>query len=252
MTPALACGIAFLTAYLVGSLPFGLLIARFVAGVDIRQQGSGNIGATNVARVLGKKLGLAVLVLDCLKGALPTALLPWALADSSSIRLHLAVLSGAAAILGHMFPCWLKFRGGKGVATALGVALVLAPIATAAAFAVFALCVVLTRIVSLCSVLAACTFCGVELWWLGASAFDGQRWSLAAFSVLAPLLIIIRHRTNLVRLMRGVEPRFEFGGKSKQDPSPPAPSDQEISREQNNPFLGGTGGLPASGPTAIQ
>jgi glycerol-3-phosphate acyltransferase PlsY len=213
-TPA-DCTIAFLVAYLVGSLPFGYLIARYVAGVDIRKSGSGNIGATNVARVLGKKLGIAVLVLDCLKGALPTLLLPQVLADSATLRLHLAVLCGTAAILGHMFPCWLKFRGGKGVATALGVALALAPLSTAFAFVVFVLCVALTRIVSLGSVLAACTFCGVELWQLRPSPFGDETWSLATFSTLVPLLIILRHRSNLARLLRGTEPRFELGGKSK-------------------------------------
>jgi glycerol-3-phosphate acyltransferase PlsY len=215
MSPALALGIDFVAAYLVGSLPFGLLIARYVAGVDIRQSGSGNIGATNVARVLGKGLGLTVLVLDCLKGALPTLVLPWLLADTGVPRLHLAVLAGTAAILGHMFPCWLKFRGGKGVATALGVALALGPIATAVAFALFVLCIALTRIVSLSSMLAACTFCGVELWLLRPTPFNHETWSLAAFSTLAPALIIVRHRANLVRLLRGTEPRFTFGGKDK-------------------------------------
>jgi glycerol-3-phosphate acyltransferase PlsY len=218
ITPA-ACTIALLIAYLVGSLPFGFLIARYVAGVDIRKSGSGNIGATNVARVLGKKLGIAVLVLDCLKGALPTLILPVVLSDSATFRLHLAVLSGAAAILGHMFPCWLKFRGGKGVATALGVALALdpssTPLSTGAALLVFVVCVALTRIVSLGSILAACTFCGVELWQLRPSPFGDETWSLAAFSTLVPLLIILRHRSNLARLLRGTEPRFQFGGKSE-------------------------------------
>jgi acyl phosphate:glycerol-3-phosphate acyltransferase len=213
-TPA-ACAIAFLIAYLVGSLPFGFLIARYVAGVDIRKSGSGNIGATNVARVLGKKLGIAVLVLDCLKGALPTLILPAVLTDSTTLRLHLAVLSGTTAILGHMFPCWLNFRGGKGVATALGVALALAPLSTAAAFVVFVLCVALTRIVSLGSILAACTFCGAELWQLNPTPFGDETWSLAAFSTLVPLLIILRHRSNVARLLRGTEPRFQFGGKSE-------------------------------------
>ena len=192
-----------------------MLIARYVAGVDIRKSGSGNIGATNVARVLGKGLGLTVLLLDCLKGALPTLVLPPVLADSGALRLHLAVLTGTAAILGHMFPCWLKFRGGKGVATALGVALALGPIATAVAFALFVICIALTRIVSLSSMLAACTFCGVELWQLRPAPFSQETWSLAAFSTLVPLLIIVRHRSNLVRLLRGTEPRFEFGGKSE-------------------------------------
>ncbi len=215
MSPALALEIDFAAAYLVGSLPFGLLIARYVAGVDIRQSGSGNIGATNVARVLGKGLGLTVLLLDCLKGALPTLVLPWLLADAGVPSLHLAVLAGTAAILGHMFPCWLKFRGGKGVATALGVALALGPIATAVAFALFVICIALTRIVSLSSMLAACTFCGVEFWLLRPAPFSQEIWSLAAFSMLAPALIIVRHRANLVRLLRGTEPRFAFGGKGK-------------------------------------
>jgi acyl phosphate:glycerol-3-phosphate acyltransferase len=219
VTVPLALGAASVVAYLIGSLPFGFLIARYVAGVDIRQSGSGNIGATNVARVLGKGLGLTVLLLDCLKGALPTACLPWLLSDSVGLRLHLAVVSGTAAILGHMFPCWLQFRGGKGVATALGVALALAPLSTAAAFLVFVACMALTRIVSLSSILAACSFCGVELWRLRPSPFGDETWSLAAFSTFVPLLIIVRHRANLVRLLRGTEPKFQFGGKSK----PPSP-----------------------------
>jgi acyl phosphate:glycerol-3-phosphate acyltransferase len=210
-----ALGVALVIAYLVGSLPFGLLIGRYVAGVDIRQAGSGNIGATNVARVLGKRLGLIVLILDCLKGALPTALLPGLLSNSASLRLHLAVVSGTAAILGHMFPCWLKFRGGKGVATALGVALALGPISTAAAFVVFVVCMLLTRIVSLSSMLAAGTFCAAELWQLRPSPFGNETWSLAAFSTFVPLLIIVRHRSNLARLLQGTEPKFQFGGKPK-------------------------------------
>jgi glycerol-3-phosphate acyltransferase PlsY len=223
MSPTWALGIAALAAYLAGSLPFGLLIGRYIAGVDIRQAGSGNIGATNVARVLGKGLGATVLLLDCLKGALPTLLLPWILTDAPLLRQHLAVVSGTAAILGHMFPVWLKFRGGKGVATALGVALALAPIATGVAFVLFALCVALTRIVSLSSILAACCFCGVELWLLRPEPFGHETWSLAAFSTLVPLLIIARHRTNIVRLLRGTEPRFEFGSKSKSAVRPGEP-----------------------------
>jgi glycerol-3-phosphate acyltransferase PlsY len=235
MSLALALVIAFVVAYFIGSLPFGLLIARFVAGVDIRQSGSGNIGATNVARVLGKRLGLIVLILDCLKGAVPTLVLPVWLAESLVSRLHVAVLSGTAAILGHMFPCWLKFRGGKGVATALGVALALAPLSTAGAFIVFVLSVALTRIVSLSSVLAACTFCGIELWQLRPSPFGDTTWSLAAFSTLAPLLIIFRHRSNLARLMRGTEPRFEFGGKARNAGPDPKAADPQAAASPAEP-----------------
>jgi glycerol-3-phosphate acyltransferase PlsY len=235
MSLTLASAIAFVVAYFIGSLPFGLLIGRFVAGVDIRQSGSGNIGATNVARVLGKRLGLIVLILDCLKGAIPTWVLPACLAESPVSPLHLAVLSGTAAILGHMFPCWLKFRGGKGVATALGVALALAPLSTAGAFIVFVLCVALTRIVSLSSVLAACTFCGIELWQLRPSPFGDTTWSLAAFSTLVPLLIIFRHRSNLARLMRGTEPRFEFGGKAQSAAADPQAAGPPAEPTEINP-----------------
>jgi glycerol-3-phosphate acyltransferase PlsY len=228
MSFELAAVVAFLLAYLIGSLPFGLLVAQLFGRIDIRKQGSGNIGATNVARVLGAKFGAAVLVLDCLKGALPTALLPPLLiADDPARRLHLSVLSGVATILGHMFPCWLRFRGGKGVATALGVALVLGPAASGVAFLIFAVCFAATRIVSLSSILAACGFCGLEMWLLRPTPFGPATWSLAAFSAVVPLLIIVRHRTNLVRLYRGEEPKFRFGRKRQEDrgeePEPPQP-----------------------------
>jgi len=238
MSFAMALPVAFVVSYLIGSLPFGVILARQIAGVDIRKLGSGNIGATNVGRVLGKKYFAIVLALDCLKGALPTAGLPFLVSNSTSSadaeRLHLAVLSGVAAILGHMFPCWLGFKGGKGVATALGVVIVLAPLASAVAFAAFLLCFASVRIMSLSSIVGACAFCGVEMWRLMPAPFSGPTWSLATFSTLVPLLIIARHRTNLVRLFRGEEPRFQFGKKesgvtddrqpmtqSRDDPSPP-------------------------------
>jgi acyl phosphate:glycerol-3-phosphate acyltransferase len=228
MSFELAAAVAFLLAYLVGSLPFGLIVARLVGGIDIRQQGSGNIGATNVARVLGAKYGALVLVLDCLKGALPTALLPTLfLASSAPQRPHLAVLSGVATILGHMFPCWIGFRGGKGVATALGVALVLAPAASGVAFLVFALCFAATRIVSLSSILGASAFCGLELWLLRPTPFGDATWSLATFSAVVPILIIVRHRTNLLRLYRGEEPRFRFGGKGQDGGGGQTPNREE-------------------------
>ncbi len=219
MSFELAAAVAFVVGYLVGSLPFGLLIARRTSGVDIRKQGSGNIGATNVARVLGAKYGAMVLVLDCLKGAVPTALLPiLLLPPASSGRLHLAVLTGVATILGHMFSFWIGFRGGKGVATALGVALVLSPWATAAAFVVFVTTFALSRYVSLSSMLAACVFCGTEMWLLCPAPFSESTWSLALFSTAVPLLIVLRHRANISRLMQGTEPKFRFGSKKEDRP----------------------------------
>jgi len=122
--------------------------------------------------------------------------------------MHLQVGCGLAAVLGHMFPCWLNFRGGKGVATALGVILVLSPWGTLWAVAAFAISFGLFRIVSLSSILAAITFCAVVLWGLRPEPFGSESWSLAAFSIAVPLLIIMRHRGNIGRLVRGEEKRY--------------------------------------------
>ena len=218
MNAVTAAMIAVPLAYLVGSLPFGLLTGKLVAGVDIRTQGSGNIGATNVARVLGARWGIIVLLLDALKGLLPVLVLPWLLVptDDSAFTL-VKVLCAVATICGHMFPCWLKFRGGKGVATSLGAITILGWQATLAATVVFAVVFALSRIVSLSSITAAVAFAGAELWWLGNEALSNNNWSLTAFSVLVPLLIVIRHRENVARLLRGEEKQFHAG--SKQRPS---------------------------------
>ena len=204
-----------LGAYLAGSLPFGLIIARLVHGIDIRQQGSGNIGATNVSRVLGTKWGAVCFVLDALKGALPVWLLPqWVFAAGDTTRTHWSVAAGLMAILGHMFPCWLSFRGGKGVATALGVVVILAAWqSTATTFGVFAVCVAATRIVSLSSIVSAVAFAVSQMIILRPQPFGTDAWSLATFSLAVPILIIVRHRSNIVRLLRGEEHRFEFGRK---------------------------------------
>lgn len=206
------CLLVFLLGYLAGSVPFGFLTAKLVAGIDIRQAGSGNIGATNVGRVLGGRWGMVVLALDALKGLLPVYFLPRLLLfPESGAFVHVQVLCGVATVLGHMFPCWLLFRGGKGVATAAGVVVVLAPWATLASVAVFIVCMALFRIVSLSSILAAIGFAACELVMLQPSPFSRETWSLGVFSLLVPLLIIYRHRGNLVRLARGEEPRFRLG-----------------------------------------
>lgn len=222
----------FLAAYLCGSIPFGLMIVRAVAGVDLRTMGSGNIGATNAGRVLGKTGGAAILLLDALKGAGPTLAAPWmATTFSAALTSQQAqVLAAVAAILGHMFPVWLGFRGGKGVATALGAISVLAPWGTLVAAVVFAAAFAIKRIVSLSSILAAVGFGLYQLWELRPDPFSEEKWTLAAFSISIPVLIIIRHKSNIVRFAHGEEPRF---GSGKANPSTPNnPAGSELRQEE--------------------
>ncbi len=198
-------------AYLAGSLPFGLFVARAVKGIDIREHGSRNIGATNVTRVIGVKWGAVCFLLDLLKGSGPVRLLPqWLLAADDPSRIHWQVAAGLLAIIGHMFPVWLGFKGGKGVATALGVVAMLAPQSTAITFGVFVALFAITRIVSLGSIIAAVTFAVLQMIQLWPQPFRAETWSVASFSLAVPVLIILRHRANIGRLLRGEEHRFEF------------------------------------------
>jgi len=184
---------AVVVAYLCGSVPFGLLVAR-ARGVDVRQVGSGNIGATNVARTLGKKTGALVLFLDALKGFVPVLV---------ATRLwpelpELAAAVGLAAILGHVFPIWLKLHGGKGVATGLGVFLALAPIATAVAAGFFFAVYATKRIVSVSSMTAATALP------LAMLALHAPRAHVAlGFAIW--LLVVVRHWANIRRLLRHEE-----------------------------------------------
>ena len=205
MTPLLI----LVGAYLAGSLPFGLIVARAAKGIDIREHGSKNIGATNVTRVLGVRWGALCFVLDVLKGALPVALPKMLFALDDPHRVHWLVAAGLLAILGHMFPVWLGFHGGKGVATALGVVVMLAnPISTAITFGAFVVCFAATRIVSISSIIAAATFAVAQMSFLWPQPFRMETWSVASFSLAVPTLIIVKHRSNIVRLLRGEEPRF--------------------------------------------
>lgn len=224
---------AVIAAYFVGSIPFGLLVARVFHGIDIRQAGSGNIGATNVGRTCGSRWGILVLLLDACKGALPVWLLPhlprlwnagWNAAESGT---HLAVLCGLAAIFGHMYPCWLGFRGGKGVATGLGTALMLAPGAGGCAFLAFAVVFAISRIVSLSSLVASVAFAAVELWMLRPHPFSGPTWSLALFSLAAPVLIVLRHRENITRLVKGEEQSYRSGQRQNSGPAKPGTEAEE-------------------------
>lgn len=218
------CGLA----YLAGSIPFGLLVARAVAGIDIREAGSGNIGATNVGRTVGAKWGIAVLILDAFKGFLPVWLVPQLLTmgQEDAALGTLSVVAGVATVVGHMFPVWLKFKGGKGVATALGVVLCLAPGGSLAGLAGFALCMLASRIVSLSSMTAALAFAVGQIAILWPNPFDGEKLPLAIFSLAVPGLIVLRHRTNIRRLLRGEEQQFELGGsRTSQDAESASASD---------------------------
>jgi glycerol-3-phosphate acyltransferase PlsY len=195
------------SSYLLGSIPFGYILVRVFQGIDVRSIGSGNIGATNVARSGGKGLAIATLVLDALKGWLPVFLvltLP-VFSASSPAELHtLATFAALMAVIGHMFPVWLGFKGGKGVATGLGVFLALAPKVVLIILVLFLAIVALTRYVSLGSILAAAAF-PAALWWIQRDSFPP---AALAMCVAAALLIIVRHHQNIARLLAGTESRF--------------------------------------------
>ena len=183
--------------YLAGSVPWGVLLARRLRGVDVRAAGSGNIGATNVARVAGRGVGAAVLLLDALKGALPVALARALVPQDAG--LHAAV--GMAAVLGHVFPVWLRLRGGKGVATALGVLGVLLPLSALAAAAVWLTLVLVLRLSSLGSLLGGATAVAVAV-------VTRPPPEYAWFTVAMLALLLGTHRGNIVRLWRHTERRF--------------------------------------------
>jgi acyl phosphate:glycerol-3-phosphate acyltransferase len=189
--------LAFLVGYLLGSIPFGLVLTRLGGAGDLRAIGSGNIGATNVLRTGRKGLALATLLFDLLKGFLPVFLgYQWYGPD-------VAVLAGLAAPIGHCFPVWLRFRGGKGVATAGGVILGLTPLVLAAALLAFAAVVAATRIVSIASLTAA-VVAPLAAWWLGYPQ------AAELYAALA-LLVWLKHYENIGRLLRGTESRLTFG-----------------------------------------
>ena len=190
-------------SYLLGSIPNGLLMAR-MKGVDLRRTGSGNIGATNVYRSVGKGWGVAALILDALKGFVPAFLFPRLVAGAPG---WLGLACGVAAVAGHNWPVWLGFKGGKGVATSAGMLLGIAPAAAGLGLAVFAVVLALTRIVSLGSMLAAAAVAGAGVWLYGA---DNRL--LAGALVVMGALVVVKHRANIRRLLAGTEPRL-FGRK---------------------------------------
>ncbi len=198
---------ALLAGYLLGSIPAGWLAGRWLAGVDLRREGSGSTGATNVLRVVGKGPALAVFLIDVLKGTaavlLARALLEPPGWDPGSDGW--VVGAGLAALAGHIWPVWLGWKGGKAVATGLGMLLGLAWPVGLACFGIFLTCLTLSRIVSLSSVVAALSLPLLMVGWFGPHGFRPAYLTLA---VLTTVLVVWRHRANLVRLLEGSEPRL--------------------------------------------
>jgi glycerol-3-phosphate acyltransferase PlsY len=203
-------------AYLIGSIPFSFLVVKLITGADIRKVGSHNVGATNVARSFGKLPGIIALLLDMAKGYCAVAvaryvtagtqwpLVPLSAADTSPLhsRAFWVSLCALIAVLAHMFPVWLRFHGGKGVATAAGAFLALSPIATAGAAIVFAITVILSRFVSLGSIVSAASM-PVFLYFLAHAPF----WTVN-ISILIAIAIIAKHHSNIARLAQGRERRM--------------------------------------------
>ena len=218
-----------LIAFLLGSIPFGLLIAK-AKGIDIRKHGSGNIGATNVLRTMGKKYGITCLVLDALKGLIPVilglslirftgmrnpmmldSLTPWSAEFPMLTAQVMQVITGLFAILGHNYSPWVGFKGGKGIATSAGVLIALMPAGVVILLLVFLITFAVTRYVSLASIIAAATLPLVTIWgsWYHGKIADGT-WNkpLFIFSVVIAILAIWKHRSNIQRLRAGTENRF--------------------------------------------
>lgn len=197
MTISVMTGLALLLSYLAGSLPTGLWLGLWLRGIDIREEGSKNIGATNTMRVLGKSLGATALACDIAKGLVPVVFIA-RLAPGDT---YLPMLCGVAAILGHSFSLFLRFRGGKGVATSAGVFLGLAPWPMAIAVAVFAAVLALTRMVSAGSVCAAAAL-AISVWFFVLPVV------VQVAAVLVAALVIVKHRSNIKRIVQGEENRI--------------------------------------------
>jgi acyl phosphate:glycerol-3-phosphate acyltransferase len=189
-------------AYLIGSIPTAVWVSRYFFGIDIREYGSGNAGATNTFRVLGSRWGTFVMAVDVLKGVVATSLyilVPYYLHDETD-RTNFMVGLGLAAVCGHIFPIWADFRGGKGVATLFGMIIAIQPLAAVCCVAVFLLVLYLTRFVSLSSLLASVAFAVLILY-----IFDAHEKFYRGFAIAVALLVVLTHQKNISRLIRGNE-----------------------------------------------
>ncbi len=195
--------ILLLAAYLIGGIPFGYLLVRLKTGQDVRQSGSGNIGATNVLRTTGRTFGVLTLLLDIAKGYFAC----WLMARFTASDPVWTALAGVAVVLGHAFPVFLKFQGGKAVASFVGVALHIAPAALLGVLIVFIVTVAATRFISLGSIL------GAGLFPIGVWLIYHPVWPVVAATAFCGAFIIWRHSSNIQRLRAGTENVFRFGGK---------------------------------------
>ena len=189
-------------AYLIGSIPTAIWVSRSFFGIDIREYGSGNAGATNTFRVLGSKWGTIVMAVDVIKGVVATGLyilVPYYLHDEAE-RTNFMVCLGLAAVVGHIFPIWADFRGGKGVATLFGMIIAIQPLAAVCCVAVFLLVLYLTRFVSLSSMLASVAFAVFILY-----IFDAKETLYRGFAIAVALMVVLTHQKNITRLLKGNE-----------------------------------------------
>jgi glycerol-3-phosphate acyltransferase PlsY len=200
-----------IAAYLLGAIPFSLLAGKLLKGIDIREHGSGNAGATNTFRVLGKKAGIPVLALDVLKGYLAVSLACYSLYDPhTEMYVNLQLSFGVAAVLGHVFPVYVGFRGGKGVATLLGMMIGVFPQAALLSIAVFVVTLLLSKYVSLSSILAGIVF-PIGVYYLSSFLIP----TMFIFSLFVPVLLIATHQRNIERLIRGEESKAKIKIKRK-------------------------------------
>lgn len=194
--------ILIIFAYLIGSIPTAVWISKSVFGIDIRDYGSGNSGATNTFRILGSKWGSMVMLVDVMKGILATSLyifIPFYLTDELA-RTNFMIALGMMAILGHIFPIWANFRGGKGVATLLGMALAIQPMVALICLVVFLITLLSTRFVSLSSMLAGVAFMVLILF-----IFNERETVYRLFAIIVALMVVITHQKNIGRLLKGTE-----------------------------------------------
>jgi glycerol-3-phosphate acyltransferase PlsY len=204
-------------AYLIGSIPTAVWVSKSIFGIDIRDYGSGNSGATNTFRVLGSKWGSVVMLVDVIKGVVATSLyilMPLYLSNEL-LRTNFMIGLGLAAVIGHIFPIWASFRGGKGVATLLGMAIAIQPVVAACCLAVFFVVLFLTRFVSLSSILAGISFMVFILF-----IFKEKEPLYRIFAVLVALMVILTHQKNIGRILRGTEskiPDNRHKNRSRQD-----------------------------------